>query len=49
MSNRQPALASLTSTLQVQLRNQTSGLCWGASYSPPFDTATAERLSDRDD
>ncbi len=44
-----PALPSLASPIQVQLRNTTSGLCWGATYSAPFDKATAEQLKDKAD
>lgn len=43
------ALASLTGTLDVQLRNRTSGVCWGATFVPPFDTRTAEQLKDKAD
>jgi hypothetical protein len=44
-----PPLPSLSSTLQVQIRNRTSGLCWSATYVPPFDVANAERLKGRAD
>jgi hypothetical protein len=42
-----PALPSLTGTLDVQLRNQANGNCWGATFVPPFDKRTAEQLQDR--
>ena len=44
-----PALASLTGTLQLQLRNRTSGICWGTTFSPPFDKLTDEQLRDKAD
>jgi hypothetical protein len=31
-----------------QLRNRTSGLCWGASYAAPFQKATETDLKVRD-
>ena len=31
-----PSLLSVAPPLTVQLRNLTSGLCWGATYSTPF-------------
>jgi len=42
-----PPLPSLSGTLDVQLRNQANGNCWGATFVPPFDKRTAEQLKDR--
>ena len=44
-----PAPASVVSPLTVQLRNRTNGVCFGASFTAPFDTATATKLKDRAD
>lgn len=44
-----PSLPSLMPPLEVQLRNATSGVCWSATYSAPFDTATDQRLKDKAD
>jgi hypothetical protein len=44
-----PALGSLASPLQVQLRNLGNGACWGAVYSAPFERATEVQLKDRSD
>jgi hypothetical protein len=44
-----PALPSLVSTLHIQVRNATSGLCFDTQHVPPFDKSTPERLQDRGD
>lgn len=43
-----PSLATLTPPLQVQLRNRTSGLCWGATYTAPFERLTPTDLKAKD-
>jgi hypothetical protein len=43
-----PGFASITAPIEVQLRNNASGLCWGATYSAPFRKATATQLTARD-
>jgi hypothetical protein len=46
-----PAVATLESVLQLQLRNRTTGLCFGTTFVPPFDAFTplAGSLRDRAD
>ncbi len=44
-----PSLPSLTGSLDVQIRNGTSALCWGAMFVPPFDKDLAVRIKDRAD
>jgi hypothetical protein len=44
-----PVLSTLTAPLQAQLRNRTSGLCWGATFSAPFDRLTTTDLKDKSD
>lgn len=44
-----PPLPSLTGSLEVQLRNQGNGICWGATFTPPFDKRTEDQLKDRAD
>ncbi len=43
-----PSFGSLTAPLVVQLRNRTSGLCWGVTYSAPFQKITATDLQAKD-
>jgi hypothetical protein len=44
-----PPIATLTTTLEMQLRNRTTGLCWGTTFVPPFDKVTATVLKDKAD
>ena len=44
-----PPPLSLTPPLQLQLRNVTSGLCWGATFSAPLDKVDAKILKDKSD
>lgn len=43
-----PALPSLGPPLQVQLRNVTSGLCWGTIHQPPLSKQAATALVAKD-
>jgi hypothetical protein len=43
-----PPPSSLLPPLQVQLRNVTSGLCWSATFTAPFEKNDGERLKDHD-
>jgi len=42
-----PPLVTLTTPVTVQLRNRTSGLCFGTTFVPPFDKLTASLFKDR--
>ncbi len=44
-----PSIDDLTGTMEVQLRNNASGLCWGTTFVPPFDKRTDEILKDKAD
>jgi hypothetical protein len=44
-----PSLAPLTGPLTVQLRKNTGGVCWGATYSAPFLKDDGVVLKDRAD
>ena len=39
-----PPLDVFTGTLRLQLRNRTTGLCWDATFPPPFQLHNDERL-----
>jgi hypothetical protein len=44
-----PDVSGLTGVLDVQLQKKTGGVCWGATFSPPFrknDGTTLKALSD---
>jgi hypothetical protein len=43
-----PSFGSLTAPLVVQIRNRTSGLCWGVTYSAPLQKITATDLQAKD-
>ena len=44
-----PSLLSVDPPLTVQLRNLTSGLCWGATYSTPFTKDDGTQLKGKAD
>ncbi len=44
-----PPLSAFATTLKIQIRNRTTGLCWGATYVPPFDVQKPGSLKDRGD
>ncbi len=44
-----PPLASLAGTIEVQLRNRSTGLCFGTTFVPPFEKLTTEQLKDHAD
>ncbi len=43
-----PGLDTLSGSLQLQIRNRTSGLCWGTTFTPPFRRATASQIVAKD-
>ncbi|MEO6027426.1 MAG: hypothetical protein ABIR79_11220 [Candidatus Binatia bacterium] len=44
-----PPLTTLTTALQLQLRQRRTGLCWSATFSPPYKTMSATTLRDQAD